>query len=284
MICCFFTVTIQAQQISGSRVMAQTKSKVAHSKKNGTAQPSKGTNPGNSYNTLFQYGVADAFIGGLFEATLPVSELKQHGDFGIGAPGLVDGELIVYNGHAYQTQATGITREMPDTSKTALGFVTFFKADTAFHISAAQNQKEAFDQIGKYLQQNNGIYAIRISGNFSHLKTRAFPPYTQKPYPPLATLINRQKFFEFSNAKGTIVGYKLPHYLNGLSIEGFHFHFLSDSRTQGGHVLDFAGADLLVEVAKIQRFTLSVPQDDDFMNYNFIKKDNPDLEKVEKGH
>ncbi|WP_175470641.1 acetolactate decarboxylase [Pedobacter hartonius] len=269
-ICCLSTVTIQAQQTTGKKTM--------------TIPSNKNSNTGITYNTLFQYGVADSFIGGLFEATLPVSELKQHGDFGIGAPGQVDGELIVYKGHAYQTQAKGITREVPDTFKTALGFVTFFKADTAFHISAASNQKEAFDQIEKYLHQKNGVYAIKISGSFDHLKTRAFPPYTQKPYPSLATLIGRQKFFEFSNTKGTIVGYKLPHYLNGLSIEGFHFHFLSDSKTQGGHVLDFSGADLTVEVAKIQNFLLSIPQDSDFMNYNFIKKDNPDLEKVEKGH
>lgn len=241
-------------------------------------------NPLNHNNILYQYGIADSFVGGLFEATLPLSELKKHGDFGIGAPGLLDGELIVYNGRAYQTQATGKTSLVPDSFKTALAFVTFFKADTTFHIHAAENQKEALAQLEQYVNQKNAAYAVKISGNFKYLKTRAFPPYTQKPYPPLATLLDRQKFFDIRNTAGVIVGYKLPPYLNGLSVEGYHFHFLSDSKDQGGHVLDFAGTDLTVEIARIKNFSLEIPQDEEFMKYNFKSTVHGDLEQVEKGH
>jgi len=237
-----------------------------------------------NYNTLYQYGTAESFVGGLFEANLPVADLLKHGDFGIGAPGLLDGELVVYNGQAYQSQATGKTAAVPGSFKTALAFVTFFKPDTTFHISAALNQKEALAQLEQYVSHKNSAYAIKISGKFSYLKTRAFPPYTQKPYPPLATLLDRQKFFDIRNTSGVIIGYKLPPYLNGLSIEGYHFHFLSDQKDQGGHVLDFAGGELTVEIAKIQTFILSIPQDEDFMQYNFKSNIHNDLEKVEKGH
>ena len=270
--CCFQTLNVMSQQIK----------KPAHPEKakfSATADPVT-----KNYNSLYQYGTAESFVGGLFDATLPVSALKKHGDFGIGAPGALDGELIIYNGRAWQTQANGKTTEVPDSFKTALVFVTFFKADTTFHITGAQNQKEALAQLEQYLNQKNAAYAIRIYGKFSHLKTRAFPPYTQKPYPPLATLLDRQKFFDINNTNGVIAGYKLPPYLNGLSIEGYHFHFLSDDKSQGGHVLDFTGADLTVEIAKIKDFVLSIPQDDDFMNYNFKSNIHNDLEKVEKGH
>lgn len=241
-------------------------------------------NPTKNYNTLYQSGTAESFIGGLFEATLPLKDLKEHGDFGLGAPGLLDGELVIHNGHAYQTQATGKTTEVPDSFKTALVFVTFFKPDTTFHIKASANQKEALAQLEQYAKHKNAAYAIRISGKFNTIKTRAFPPYTQKPYPPLATLLDRQKFFDIRNTTGVIVGYKLPPYLNGLSIEGYHFHFLSDDKSQGGHVLDFSAGDLTVEIAKIKDFHLSIPQDEDFMNYNFKTNIHNDLEKVEKGH
>jgi acetolactate decarboxylase len=237
-----------------------------------------------NYNTLYQYGTAESFVGGLFEATLPLKALKQHGDFGIGAPGFLDGELVIYQGHAYQTQASGKTTEVPDSFNTALAFVTHFKADTIFHISGAQQQNEALAQLEQYVNQKNAAYAIKISGKFSYLKTRAFPPYTQKPYPPLATLLDRQKFFDIRNTNGVIIGYKLPPYLNGLSVEGYHFHFLSDQKDQGGHVLDFIGSDFTVEIAKIKTFILSIPQDEDFMNYNFKTNIHNDLEKVEKGH
>lgn len=236
-----------------------------------------------TYNTLYQYGTAESFVGGLFEATLPMKALKEQGDFGIGAPGLLDGELVISEGHAYQTHASGKTAEVQDSFKAALAFVTFFKADTSFHISASQNQNEALAQLEQYLTRKNAAYAIRISGKFNHLKTRAFPPYTQKPYPPLATLLDKQHFFNISNTNGVIIGYKLPPYLNGLSVEGYHFHFLSADKSQGGHVLDFSGADLTVEIAKIKDFHLSIPQDDDFMNYNFKANIHNDLEKVKKG-
>ncbi|MCF6407171.1 acetolactate decarboxylase [Chitinophaga filiformis] len=235
------------------------------------------------YNTLFQYGVADAFIGGVFDGNYTWSQLKQQGDFGLGAPDKLDGELTICDGKGYQTQSTGKTIQVTDSFKTSLAFVTFFKADTTFVVSGTQDQAAAFNQIDTYLEKKNGMYAIRISGSFNQLKTRAFPPPPQ-PYAPLATLLNTQQFFDIKKTKGVLIGYKLPTYINGLSIEGYHFHFLSDDRTQGGHMLSFSGNDLKVEVAELKDFHMTVPDDSSFMNYEFKKKQNIDLEKVEKGH
>ncbi|PWV47041.1 acetolactate decarboxylase [Chitinophaga sp. S165] len=236
------------------------------------------------YNTLFQYGIADAFVGGVFEATYPWTQLKEQGDFGLGAPGELDGELTICDGKAYQTQSSGQTFEVPDSFKTALAFVTFFKADTVFSVNGTADQAGVFKAIDSYLKKKNGMYAIRISGSFNQVKARAFPAHPERPYPPLATLLNTQQFFDIKNTKGVLVGYKLPTYINGVSIEGYHFHFLSDSRRQGGHMLGFSGDDLMIEVAELKDFHLSVPDDNSFMNFEFKKKQNIDLEKVEKGH
>ena len=46
------------------------------------AQQKKSDAQGN----LFSAGYAAAFIGGLYDAWYPYSALKQHGDFGLGAP------------------------------------------------------------------------------------------------------------------------------------------------------------------------------------------------------
>lgn len=235
-------------------------------------------------NSLYQYGVADAFVGGLFDASYSWRALKRHGDFGLGAPGMLDGELTICDGKAYQTQASGKTTLVDDNFKTALAFVTFFNPDTTFYISGKIDQAAAFQQIDQYLHHKNGMYAIRITGAFEQLKTRAFPAYTQQPYPPLATLLHTQHFFEIKNTSGVLVGYKLPPYINGVSIEGYHFHFLSDDRQQGGHMLTFSGNGLKVEVAELKGFQLEVPGDDTFHNFEFKKKQNIDLEKVEKGH
>lgn len=235
-------------------------------------------------NSLFQYGIADAFVGGYFDATYPWKTLKQHGNFGLGAPGELDGELTINDGKAYQTTANGKTIQVADSFKTSLAFVTFFAPQTTFTIKAGTDQATVYQQIDEKLKNRNGMYAIRITGVFNQIKTRAFPSYTTKPYPPLATLLHTQRFFEMSNIHGVLIGYKLPTYINGISIEGYHFHFLSADRTQGGHLLGFKGEDLKIEIAEMKDFKLSVPEDPAFKRFEFKKKENKDLEKVEKGH
>jgi len=46
--------------------------------------------------------------------------------------------------------------------------------------------------------------------------------------------------FDYEDVAGTIVGIWSPAAASGLSSAGFHFHFISDDRTKGGHVLDFS--------------------------------------------
>jgi acetolactate decarboxylase len=40
--------------------------------------------------------------------------------------------------------------------------------------------------------------------------------------------------------------------LNGINVKGFHFHFLSTDRKHGGHVLNFIGENLKIEIAELK--------------------------------
>jgi len=235
-------------------------------------------------NTLFQFGVADAFINGIYHGDLPVSDLKIHGNFGLGAPNLVDGELTLHNGKVYQTKASGLTIEAPDNLKTPFAFVSFFEPDTVFSVDGTHAQKQLLDLIDGYLHNKNGMYAIRISGQFAHMRTRAFQPVTNQPFRPLANMLDKQHIFEFKNQDGVLIGYKLPAYLAGLNIAGYHFHFLTSKFNAGGHALDFSSTKIKVEIAVITDFTLSAPNDAAFRNYQFNNINKSDLEKVEKGN
>lgn len=222
-----------------------------------------------NYNSLYQYGIAESFLGGLFRGGLPVSELKKNGNFGIAAPNLVDGEVIMYQGKVYQTRSNGKTTLMSDTARVPLAFVCFFKPDTSFRISQALSQKQLEEQIEHYLKNKNGVYAIRISGLFDRIKTRAFYPVTTEPFPPIASLIAGQKTFEMAQQQGTIFGYKVPPYLKGLNIAGYHFHFLANDFEKGGHVLDFLVKDAVVEIALMKALKLQIPNDKTFADYQF---------------
>ena len=225
-------------------------------------------------NNLYQYGITEAFQSGLFRGKLPVSEFKKNGNFGIAAPDMVDGEVIMYNGKVYQTKSDGITAEMPDTAKLPLAFACFFKPDTSFTITNANSQADAFAQIDAHLHNKNAIYAIRITGLISKLKTRAFYPVSSEPFPAIATLIANQKIFDMSEVKGTLFGIRVPNYWTGINIAGYHFHYIGENFKTGGHVVNFTPKNVLVEIAVIRKINIQIPHDSDFSNYNF-KTRNP---------
>ena len=234
-------------------------------------------------NTLFTAGHASAFIGGLYDAYYPYSKLKQHGDFGLGAPEKLDGELLMLDGKIYKTQATGKTSELKDTELTPFAVVNFFNADKTVKATAVMSKDKLYAYLDSVLANANGIYAIRIKGTFKAIKTRAFPPVTQKPYLPLAQMLSLQHFFDFNNVKGTLVGYRIPAYMEGPNISGYHFHFLSDDKQKGGHIIDLTTGDITIDIDQLNSFTVDLPQTADFNNFDFKKDRRDELKRVENG-
>jgi len=230
---------------------------------------------------LFQYGIASAFIQGVYNGQLSMGELKKQGNFGLGAPNLVDGELTVLDGKVFQTNSNGDTFEAVDSLKTPFIFVTSFQAGFTLHFVQIAHVEDLFARVEKYLPNKNNLYAIRITGEFSKMNTRAFSPVYQSPYKPLSQLLDQQHFFNYDKIRGTMVGFYIPGYLSGLNIAGMHFHFLSSDFKKGGHVLDLSSAKLKVEFMEINCFQLTVPQSLDFKTYSFKQANSRDLNIIE---
>lgn len=235
------------------------------------------------FNKLYNYGVIDALIGGLYRGTLSISDLKQKGDFGLGAPDMIDGELMVLDGEAYQTRVNGKTYVLDGAHKTSFASVTFFKADTSFYMNQKVGKDEVLNMIEQKLVNKNAMYAIRITGLFDTVKTRAFPPVEVEPFPPLSSMLEKQQFFQFTATAGTFIGFHLPEYLNGINASGFHFHYLSNNKQDGGHIIDFTSRSIKIEIATLKAMELGIPDDEAFRNFMFKKKENEALKKVEEG-
>lgn len=107
------------------------------------------------------------------------------------------------------------------------------------------------------------IYAIRVDGTFRLMKVRSVPKQV-KPYQKLSEVIKTQQTFEFQNIQGTLVGFYCPSYLNGVNTAGYHFHFLSDDRMHGGHVLECSIVNGKASIDLIPELTLRVSQSADF--------------------
>ncbi|PSL46193.1 acetolactate decarboxylase [Chitinophaga niastensis] len=242
----------------------------------------KNNKPAPNTQTLFQAGVASAFIGGLYNACYTYDSLKQHGDFGLGAPDKLDGEMVMLNGKIYQTQYTGKTFEVKDTGSTSLAFVNFFHADRVIRLSHTITRTELYKYLDSLLENKNGIYAIHIKGTFETLKTRAFPS-PAKPYQPLAEMLDKQHFFTFEHIDGDLIGYRLPLYLEALSIHGYHFHFLADKKDAGGHIIDFVIKDATIEINTLNHYAMVLPDSNEFKQFDFQKDRKEELRSVENG-
>ncbi|MBB5397004.1 acetolactate decarboxylase [Mucilaginibacter sp. AK015] len=233
-------------------------------------------------NTLYTAGHASAFIGGLYDAFYPYTKVLKHGDFGLGAPDKLDGEVLVLDGKIYQTQSTGRTFEVKATELTPFTVVNFFKAQRTVQNDKELTKNDLFLYLDSLLSNKNGIYAIKITGNFNFIKTRAFPP-VKKPYVPLADMLPLQHFFTFENVKGTLVGYRIPAYMDGPNITGYHFHFLSDDKKGGGHIIDLTTGSVTIEIDELDSFMVDIPQTPAFNNFDFKKDRSEEVKRVENG-
>jgi acetolactate decarboxylase len=235
------------------------------------------------HNHLFTVGVGGGLIGGLYDGTYPYRKLKQHGNFGLGAPDKLDGELVIFQGKIYQTRHTGKTFMVDDRQLTPFAMVNYFRADKKITISHTLDKKSLFLLLDSILPNVNGLYAIHISGKFSYIKTRAFPPVKAHDHTPLASMLSLQHFFEFNNVNGDLIGYRLPSFMDNTNISGYHFHFLSEHKDAGGHIIDLKADNITIEIDQLDSYTIQVPSNSDFEQFDFKKNRDEDIKSVERG-
>jgi acetolactate decarboxylase len=119
-------------------------------------------------------------------------------------------------------------------------------------------------QIDQYLPSTNLFYAIRIHGRFSELTTRAIPKLFP-PYPPLSEAVAEEIKFPFQDIDGTMVVFRCPAWVQGINQVGYHYHFLSEDRTVGGHALSFTTGPVIVEVQRLRQHSVWLPDEGPFL-------------------
>lgn len=232
-------------------------------------------------DVLFQTSTIDALLEGVYDGDITFGELKEHGDFGLGTFNSLDGEMLELDGNVYQIKTDGIAYKVDDSMSTPFSVVTFFEPDEVIFLNQTMNNMQFPDYLESKFPTKNIIYAIKIKGNFDYIKTRSVPGQN-KPYPKLVEVTKNQSTFDFHNANGTIIGFWLPVYMNGINVPGYHFHFITDDRTAGGHVLEYIIGNSSIEIDYTSDFLMELPKTDDFYKVNLEEDKQAELEKVEK--
>lgn len=229
--------------------------------------------------TLMQVSVIDALLQGIYDGYYPIGDLVTLGNYGIGTFHALDGEMVVFNDTVFQVVSTGEVKTPALDVLTPFAAVTTFSADTLFNLSnnSFEEIKTNFDT---YFPTPNIFYAVKIHGTFKYMKTRSVPAQS-KPYPPLVEVTAVQPEFEFENVTGDIIGFYCPEYAKGINVTGLHLHFLNQSRTGGGHILEFDLNEGTMEIGYLMNYQLILPEGGDFYGGDFTIDRSDDLEDAE---
>jgi len=235
-----------------------------------------------STDTLTQISTIDALLAGVYDGEMSCRQLLHYGDLGIGTFNGLDGEMIVLDGKIFQIKADGKVYLPALDTRTPFASVVFFEPEQSLTIHKPLNSVTTINFLDSVLVDLNGFYAIRLTGDFSYVKTRSVPAQT-KPYPTLAQVSENQPEFTISETSGTIVGFRCPPYVKGLNVPGYHWHYLNSTQTQGGHALDFEMQSVTVEYERLFQYSLILLKDNrDFENLDLNQDRSQELEKAER--
>lgn len=230
--------------------------------------------------TLFQVSTAGALVEGLYQGEVSIGGLRDHGDFGLGTFEGLDGEMVVLDGHFYQVRADGTVREVGDEVRSPYAMVTRLQGQPNVLLPECDDLAALQAELDRHRDSQNVLYAIRVSGEFSTVVTRAV-----RPVPQGVRLVNaaaQQSEFEQSNLRGDLVGFWSPGYLPSVLVPGYHLHFLSEDRYFGGHLLQCSGSGLKAQVVRLADFRLALPESASFLSADFTRDPSQDLEQAER--
>lgn len=234
-----------------------------------------------SDEAITQISTIDALMAGVYDGVTTLGELRKNGDFGTGTYDRLDGEMILLDGVFYQVTVDGAVAKPGPGTKTPFAAVTFFTVDRSLKLKEGSSFQQFTESTEKWFPSRNIFYAVKMKGTFRSVKTRSVPSQ-KKPYRPLDEIAKTQPVFEFKNVTGTVVGFWCPPFFKGVSIPGYHLHFITSDKKAGGHILDFIAGDVTAEFDDTRELFLILPDDNDFDKVDLVRDRTVELKAVEK--
>jgi acetolactate decarboxylase len=232
-------------------------------------------------NRVYLCAPVNALVEGIYEHKIPLTQIKQHGDFGLGTFDNLDGEMVILDGQIYQITGTGQVHCVDEQVCTPFACVTFYRPLSKDRLETTMPYADFQAWLERLLPSPNIFYALRIDGRFAYLKVRSVPK--QENYRPLVEVAQEQAVFTFTDIEGTLAGFFTPSFLGSVSVPGFHLHFLSADRRCGGHLLECRPSKVEVGVQMISTLELALPMSLDYLTWDFLRDSEKDLSQAEKG-
>lgn len=221
----------------------------------------------------------NALVEGIYQENTSIADLLTRGDFGLGTFNDLDGEMVVLDGEVFQLRSDGQAYAVTAETRTPYACVNFFRPDSEDRVETTLDFEGLTDALNQMLPSPNMIYALRIEGHFSYVRTRSVP--RQDSYRPLVEVAREQPEFEFHDVSGVMAGYWTPTFMSSLTVPGYHLHFLTADRTSGGHLLACQTAGITVKSQHLPRLEVGLPVSLDYLTAEFSRNLEEDLEEAE---
>lgn len=228
---------------------------------------------------VFQYSTLNALMNGLYDGEITVGEIKAKGNVGLGTFEGVDGEMIILDGIVYKMQYDGSIIKAADNEMSPFVNVVDFISEIEFTISDIDTISSLKNSLSAKIALNN-IFVFVIKGEFKDVKARSIPKQN-KPYKKLIEVSKKQRVFDLYDGPGAIVGFYFPQHISGLNMKGFHFHFISDNKIFGGHLLNCKIQSAKVEMAQYSEYNIQFPKSNEYSIMN-LHVDENDIYSVER--
>ena len=235
-------------------------------------------------NTLYQVSTLQALAQGNYYGNSTIKELLSHGDIGLGTFKDLNGEMILLDGTCYRADENGHVSVMGNAEETPFAVTSFFSSDSLSPIPQPMDMAELIRRMNEEVANKgkNNIYLCRLDGYFQEVNARS--ELAQKePYRPIAKAMETdQREFTFKNVKGSLVCVYFPTYMDKLNLAGWHIHFLSEDKSQGGHVFGLTLQKGRLQWETISNFHMIIPTNSHFQNLDLSSVPKDEIESVEK--
>ncbi len=235
---------------------------------------------------MYQVSTLQALALGYTRSVIDANELIKHGDTGLGTFTGVDGEMICVDGKCFRAKEDGMVVEADPTIGVPFASVCKFKGNIEFEISNIQNIVQLKELLNNKIEEDfglNSMHMIRIDGKFPVVHARSESAYHAIHVSLKDMLSQTQKSFEFDDISGTLVCVYYPDYMDGINAAGWHFHFISNDRTKGGHVFELQMQSGTAKLDKINKIELQLPTEPMFDTYALKGASEEEIKQVEQG-
>ena len=228
---------------------------------------------------LYQLSTTTALVQGVLQGALSSALLRTNGDFGIGTFEHLDGEMVMLDGRIYQMGADGIVRLREDDFMVPFAQVCRLNAPQTCSLRNVQDFAGLKAACNQCRASQNHFYAFRIDAHFASLHARSVRPPADGA--TLAEAGSSESVFSWTDVRGSLVGFWSPAYTGAFSVPGYHFHFLSEDRSRGGHVLDCSFAQAASYVHALTEFEVMLPTSGPFLTADLSGDPTEVLRNVE---